>query len=280
MADQRVSSCVKFSVPDLFHKLNESPQFPNRFLQDLSELIRFPSFLHDRFLSWHSDLFFLHLAQFFLCHAFRHCPVHHMIPFLPEIIINSDLLCLWIVLSNLSGRQIRTVLIKHLQLLCRIFYQFIDKIRIVVFHFFRKLLGLEFLVFWFEKIGFINFSLLNDPASRPDLSTFIQDLFLRPDVFPVFIIEQIPCSNLSFRNIKRLPFGKDQMNVKIGFCLIMVQSAYHRHIILLHKLCGKIFQQHIRIILDHAWRQHDNQLSRLNAFALCTAFSEILLIFF
>ena len=44
--------------PNLFHKLNECSQFPDVFLQDASELIRFSACFNDRSLSRHSDLFF------------------------------------------------------------------------------------------------------------------------------------------------------------------------------------------------------------------------------
>ena len=280
MTEQRIPIFVKFCISGFFDILDKTSQLPDCCLQDLPEQIRFPALTADRFGNRFNYICFLCYTKFFFCNSFHHSSIHHVIPFLPEIIVDLDFLFFRVVLPNLSGRQIRAVLIKHLQFLCRILHQIIDDLRIKIFHVICEFLRLELRVLRLKIMFFIGFPFSDDLTSGSDLSALIQYFFLRPDMFPVFIVEHISRSDLLFGRFKCLSLRKDQMDMEVRFPLIVMEGACHCHVIFFHKLRRKIFQQYIMIVSDQAGRKHDDQLSGFDTFSFCPAPDKICLIFF
>ena len=75
----------------------------------------------------------------------------------------------------------------------------IDKVGIIPFDFIQKRLAFETVIFYCEKVLFINAAFGDDGANLTDFAAFIGDLFLGAHTLARFIVEYASGGNLYIR---------------------------------------------------------------------------------
>lgn len=116
----------------------------------------------------------------------------------------------------------------------------------------------------------VDFSFGNHRAALADRSIFSRDFFLRAYPFTGLVEVHGAGDNLVIRRFHKLSFGKDQMDIIFGLCLVVVECRSTFHAVLPFEFFGELFQYLIGIIPDKIFRQGDNQFLCLDTFSLKT----------
>lgn len=150
------------------------------------------------FLDAVRDVLFFYLLYLCFCHAAYNRPVNFTIPTHTVFVVRLYLFRFRIILPYLFSGKIQTVFIKNVQFLFVVFYQSIDKIGVKVFYFVHKVVLLEELILGGKDVALIHFTFLHNLTPFADISIFIKYLFLGADVFPLLVIEHIPCCSFFY----------------------------------------------------------------------------------
>lgn len=140
----------------------------------------------------------------------------------------------------------------------------------------QKALAFEKGVFCRKHVLLVDFPFVDHRTAFADRSIFSRDLFLRPYPFPGLIEVHGAGSNLVIRRFQKPPLGKDQMDVVVGFCLVVVECGSTFHSVLPFEFLGELFQYLVGIILGKVLRQGDNQFPCLDTFSLSAKSSKLL----
>ena len=126
---------------------------------------------------------------------------------------------------------------------------------------------------------FVDFAFLDDRASRSDFPILSGDFFLGAYSLAGFIVEHAAAGDLDIRLWEKCPFAEYQVDVVIGFALVVVECADAFYTVPLVKFLCKFLQYLLGVIGGVHLRQSDDQLSCFDALALCAEAPELLLTF-
>lgn len=155
----------------------------------------------------------------------------------------------------------------------------IDKVGINLFHFPKKRLAFEFIIFHGKEVLFVNLALFYDGAAFSYLSVLPCDFFLGAYPFACFIIEHAACGSLDVRLRKQFSFAEDKVDMIVCLAFVVVEGLHALHAIPPAELLRKIFNDFLRLVSYIYFRQGDNQFPCFNTLALCTASLKFLLAF-
>lgn len=155
----------------------------------------------------------------------------------------------------------------------------IDQGGIDFLYFPKKRLAFEAVIFYGEKVLFINSAFRYHGAALTDFAAFIGDLFLGAYPLPCLVIKYASGGNLYIRLGKQLPFAEDKVDVVIGLFLVMVESRYAFHAVPSAKFLCEFFKHLLRLIGGVNFGQGDNQLPCFNTLSRCAASLKFLLTF-
>ena len=88
----------------------------------------------------------------------------------------------------------------------------------------QKQLILEYLVLCREQVLFVGLAFLDDGAALADLTVLAGDLLLRAYPLAEFIIEHAAGGGFDLRRPQQAPLRKDQMDMIVFLCLVMVEG--------------------------------------------------------
>ena len=221
------------------------------------------------------DLLVLDFKYLLLRYADHQRKISCAIPVLACFIVSPYFFCQRIVLANLLCRQIHTVLVEYGKLF------FLPNTKVDLFgqqflYFCQKALAFEKGVFCRKHVLLVDFSFGNHRTAFADCSIFSRDLFLRPYPFSGLVKVHGAGGDLVIRCFQKPPLGKDQMDVIVGFCLVVVECGSTFHSVLPLEFLGELLQYLIGIILSVILRQGDNQFPCLNTFSLSAASFKLL----
>ncbi len=100
----------------------------------------------------------------------------------------------------------------------------IDKVGINLFHFPKKRLAFEFIVFHGKEVAFVNIALFYDGAAFSYLPVLPCDFFLGTYPFVCFIIEHAAGGYLDVRLREEFSFAEDKVDMIIGLAFIVVEG--------------------------------------------------------
>ena len=131
-----------------------------------------------------------------------------------------------------------------------------------------------------ENLSFVYLTFVNHLTSFTDISFFIKYLFLGAYMISLFVIEHIAGGNLFYGLFQECTLRKNEMDVIVGFPLIVMQGCDTVRSVSLSEMVCKYLQQSVWRILRKRFRQGYDQFPCLNTFPLRTAFFKFCLIIF
>ena len=156
----------------------------------------------------------------------------------------------------------------------------IDKIGIILLDGIKEIFSLEAFILNGENLSFVYLTFVNHLTPFTDISFFIKYLFLGAYMISLFVIEHIAGGNLFYGLFQECTLRKNEMDVIVGFPLIVMQGCDTIRSVSLSEMVCKYLQQFVWRILRKRFRQGYDQFPCLNTFPLRTAFFKFCMITF